>query len=119
MITVVIGLVAAMMGAMGVAAIAAPEKFLAVVGSQVLGRDGRNEVRAVYGGMGLAMAAGLLYAISADSYRPGILLFMAVLFFGMAAGRVVSAVFDKGVSGKMMGLAAVEALGGVLLVWAG
>lgn len=117
--TVVIGLVAAIMGAMGVAAMALPEKLLAPIGLQVLGRDGRSEVRAVYGGMGLAMAAGLVYAISAEAYRPGIVLFMAMLLIGMATGRVVSAALDKGMSGKMLGLTAVEGLGGALLIWAG
>jgi hypothetical protein len=52
----------------------------------------RAEVRAVYAGFGLAIAAILGYAIAApDQVRTGILLAVSAALIGMAFGRVVSA----------------------------
>ena len=55
----------------------------------------RSEVRAVYGGFGLAMASVLAYAaVAAGPHRSGILLAVGMALAGMAFGRVVSAVVD-------------------------
>ena len=117
MATTVVSIVAVAMGGMGLSALAAPERFLAVTGSRVLNRDGRNEVRAVYGGFGIAMSGILVYALLVDEYRMGILLCMAMALLGMASGRVISALFDRGVSLKMMGVAISEVVGGLALFW--
>ena len=54
-----------------------------------------SEVRAVYGGFGLAMAAVLTYtAVDAGSNRTGITLPVGIGLAGMAFGRLVSAVVD-------------------------
>lgn len=56
---------------------------------------GRNEVRAVYGGFGLALAGVLMVALADASLRTGICLTIAAALAGMAGGRVISAVLDR------------------------
>jgi hypothetical protein len=56
---------------------------------------GRNEVRAVYGGFGLAMAAGLAAALAVPGLRAGVCLAVAAALAGMAGGRLVSAGIDR------------------------
>ncbi|MBW8711787.1 MAG: DUF4345 family protein [Mycobacterium sp.] len=53
----------------------------------------RSEVRAVYGGFGLAIAGVLGYAAVADGdLRKGILITVAAALAGMAVGRVAAAI---------------------------
>ena len=55
----------------------------------------RSEVRAVYGGFGLAIAGVLVFAIvDQGDIRTGILITVGVALAGMAFGRIVSAVVD-------------------------
>ena len=55
----------------------------------------RSEVRAIYGGFGLAMAGVLGYAAVADGdLRAGIVIAVGAALAGMAFGRLVSAVVD-------------------------
>ena len=56
------------------------------------GDNGRAEIRAVYGGFGLAMAAVLSYALTNDAVRDGIVLTVGAALAGMAGGRVLSAI---------------------------
>jgi hypothetical protein len=90
--SVLVFAVAAFFAAMGVAALVRPERIVAYVGTTSQTLDGRNEVRAVYGGFGIAIAAVLLAAPAA--FQPGVLLCTAVALFGMAAGRVFSRLVD-------------------------
>lgn len=79
----------------------------------------RSEVRAVYGGFGLALAALLLAADGATAdFRDGVLVTVAVSLFGMAAGRAVSALVEpRGLLGAGGFFLAVECLlGGLTLV---
>jgi hypothetical protein len=87
-------LIAALFALMGLAAIARPERILATVGTPALTRDGRNEVRAVYGGFGLAIAALLCAARYDAAIRSGALLAVGLALAGMAAGRVLSILLD-------------------------
>ncbi|MDX6698487.1 MAG: hypothetical protein QOE65_1884 [Solirubrobacteraceae bacterium] len=82
--------------AMGLLALAAPARVLEPFGVAVGTADGRNEVRAVYGGFGLAVA-GLLgvAAAGSGSTREGILVAIGFALAGMAAGRLVSALADR------------------------
>lgn len=79
---------------MGVYALAAPAAMLRPFGFSSLGTDAqRAEVRAVYGGFGLAIAGVLGWAVSAPGQlRTGVLITVAVALAGMALGRVLSAV---------------------------
>lgn len=93
---VVVLVVALGFGAMGVLALARPADVLAQFGVAVETADGRNEVRAVYGGFGLAVAAVLAVAALGDpSTADGIVVAVAVSLLGMAAGRLLSAMRER------------------------
>ena len=89
--------VAAAFALMGVLSLAAPARVLSQFGVPALTRDGRNEVRGVYGGFGVAVAALLLSVLAAPPLRPGACLAVAVALVGMALGRLVSAFVDRGI----------------------
>ena len=63
-------------------------------GTTALTRDGRNEVRAVYGGFGLAIGLLLLATLSLAGMRAGVFLTVGVALLGMAAGRLISSILD-------------------------
>jgi hypothetical protein len=100
---------------MGLAALVAPERILATFGVAVTTADGRNEVRAVYGGFGVAMAAMLGVALDAPQLAPGILACLAAALGGMAGGRLVSAALDRGAGRAPVVFGALEALAAVAL----
>jgi len=79
---------------MGLIALAAPAQVLAPFGVSVTTIDGRNEVRAVYGGFGVAVAMLLIVARSRPVLRGGVLVAVATALAGMAAGRVLAALVD-------------------------
>ena len=95
--------------AMGAVALATPAAFLLRFGSKVLGPDGKREVRAVYGGFGLAMAGILIFGLYVPEYRSGIFLSLGVALMGMVGGLIISAIIDRGVS-LLMAAAAVSEL---------
>jgi hypothetical protein len=85
-------IVAVGFAAMGVVALLRPADVLAQFGVTVTTADGRNEVRAVYGGFGLAVAGLLAVAALGDpSTADGIVVAVAFALIGMAAGRLLSA----------------------------
>ncbi|NAS25866.1 DUF4345 domain-containing protein [Herbidospora sp. NEAU-GS84] len=85
---VIIAVVAIFFAGMGVYGLVAPEKLVAPFGMRVTSADGRSEVRAVYGGFGLATAAALiLAALDASTLRDGVLVAVALALGGMAVGR--------------------------------
>jgi hypothetical protein len=80
---------------MGMYALAAPAMLVRPFGITLEQSTSRSEVRAVYGGFGLAMAAVLAYAaVDVGPHRTGILLAVGMALAGMAFGRLVSAVVD-------------------------
>lgn len=111
-------LVALGFAAMGWIAIAAPQCVLAQFGVPNLNVDGRNEVRAVYGGFGLAIAALLGFALIMPALREGICLAVAVALGGMAAGRLLSAAIDSTLGRTPLIYMVIELLGAALLVLA-
>jgi hypothetical protein len=110
--------VATFMTAMGLLAIATPTRFLRFVGSETLGREGRNEVRAVYGGFGIMMGGILLFALQQTDYRSGILLCMGLALVGMSLGRVVSVILDRAITPMIVVGAVGEMVGGSVLILA-
>ncbi|MFG1707449.1 DUF4345 family protein [Nonomuraea sp. M3C6] len=93
---VIIGVVAVFFAGMGVYGLVAPGTLVAPFGIRVASADGRNEVRAVYGGFGLATAAALaLAAFGVGTLRDGVLVAVALALGGMAAGRVVSMLLER------------------------
>lgn len=80
---------------MGLFALARPDRIVDRFGTDVTTLDGRGEVRAVYGGFGIAVAVVLFWALLADdAARWWVPFVVAVATFGMAAGRLVSLVLD-------------------------
>ncbi len=80
---------------MGIGAILLPMRVTAQFEIPSLTASGKNEVRAVYGGFGLAMALMLFIAVEVSAMRTGILMTVAAALSGMASGRVISAFIDK------------------------
>ena len=93
MAVAVIGVIAVFFLGMGVYALAAPAALVRPFGTTLGGDAGRSEVRAVYGGFGLAIAAVLGYAAVVDGdLRKGILITVGAALAGMALGRVAAVV---------------------------
>jgi Domain of unknown function (DUF4345) len=89
----VIGVIAVFFLGMGVYAIAAPAALVRPFGITLGESASRSEVRAVYGGFGLAIAGALVYAAVADGdVRTGILITVGAALAGMAFGRLAAAV---------------------------
>jgi hypothetical protein len=86
--------IAVFFAGMGLYALAAPAAMLRPFGVTLDTGTARSEVRAVYGGFGLAIAAVLVYASRVPEVRTGVLITVGAALSGMAAGRVVS-VFDE------------------------
>lgn len=80
---------------MGLAALARPAAIGNFFDVRFDSVDGRNEVRAVYGGFGLAIAWALWLALQQPELRAGVLTCVALALAGMAAGRVFSALLER------------------------
>ena len=91
----VVLVVAAGFALMGAGALVRPADVLGQFGVTVGTVEGRNEVRAVYGGFGLAVAALLAVALGDESIREGMVLAVAISLAGMAAGRLVSIALER------------------------
>ncbi|ANY09993.1 hypothetical protein AFB00_11895 [Pseudonocardia sp. HH130630-07] len=83
------------MGLYGLVAPAALVRPFALVADRP---ESRSEVRAVYGGFGVATAAVLGATLVLPGMRPGVVLTVAVMLLGMAAGRVISRLVDRPVA---------------------
>jgi len=115
---ILLGFVSVAFAAMGVAALARPVAVTAQFGIPQLDVDGRNEVRAVYGGFGLTISAALGLALFAPDMRAGIALTVALALAGMALGRLISMALD-GRMGRYPALyLGIECVGAALLVYA-
>jgi hypothetical protein len=79
---------------MGVIALVRPARIVGYFGTCELTVDGRNEVRAVYGGFGIVIAALLAWTLMDPTLAPGVLITVAISLIGMASGRVVSRLID-------------------------
>ena len=91
----VVAVIAAFFLGMGVYALAAPAALVRPFGVTPETPTSRSEIRAVYGGFGLAIAAVLAYAaFRGGDVQKGILITVGVALAGMALGRIVSAVVD-------------------------
>ena len=80
---------------MGLYALAAPASLIRPFGITLSRPESRAEVRAVYGGFGLAIAGVLVYAALHPSASDAILITVAVALAGMAVGRLISAIVDE------------------------
>lgn len=80
---------------MGVFALSRPAALIRPFGITLPEPTSRAEVRAVYGGFGLAIAGVLTLAATGHPAREGILITVAAALGGMAVGRLVSGVIDR------------------------
>ena len=89
----VISVIAVFFLGMGVYALAAPASLIRPFGITLGEAASRSEVRAVYGGFGLAIAGVLVFAaLNPGDVRTGIVIAVAAALAGMAFGRVAAAV---------------------------
>ncbi|WP_006245510.1 DUF4345 domain-containing protein [Mycolicibacterium tusciae] len=92
----VIAVIGVFFAGMGCYALAAPAAIIRPFGITLGSAAARSEVRAVYGGFGLAIAGVLGYAaVAGGDVRTGILIAVGAALAGMAIGRLVSAVLDE------------------------
>ncbi|MGH8530443.1 MAG: DUF4345 family protein [Nevskiales bacterium] len=80
---------------MGLTALARPAYIGSFFDVRIESIDGRNEVRAVYGGFGLAVALALLLATQRAEWRDGIIICVSLALAGMAGGRLFSALLER------------------------
>ncbi len=97
--------------AMGLLALIAPQSITRMVDLPTLPMAARNEVRAVYGGFGVAMGALLLFSGHWSHWQPGVVLTVGVALLGMAVGRLVA----WGVDGRLERFPALFLVGEVVL----
>jgi len=76
---------------MGIYGLAAPAALIRPFGVALDRPEARAEVRAVYGGFGVAIAGILAFAVLRPEFRTGIVLTVGVALIGMAFGRVFAA----------------------------
>ena len=95
MTLLVIAVTGVFFAGMGVFALARPAALIRPFGISLPDPTSRAEVRAVYGGFGLAIAAMLALAATGHPARDGILLTVAAALGGMAFGRLVSGAVDR------------------------
>lgn len=98
MATTVIVVIGVFFLGMGLYALAAPAALTAPFNLSAQTPESRSEVRAVYGGFGIAMAGVLgAAALDAGDIRTGAVVTVGLALLGMAAGRLVSRLFDTSV----------------------
>jgi hypothetical protein len=102
---------------MGLIAIAAPTRVTKQFDITVLSVNGCNEVRAVYGGFGLAIACMLWISLHIFALRAGICLTVGAALAGMMAGRIVSLVLDHSIGRFPLIYGCIEFVGAGLLFY--
>jgi hypothetical protein len=94
--TTIIVIAAVLFLGMGVYALIAPAALAKPFRIVVDAPESRSEIRAVYGGFGLAIAAVLAAAaFDAGGIRTGAVITVAAALAGMALGRLLSRLADK------------------------
>ena len=96
MTSLAIWVVAVFFFTMGMVALFDPERFAEPLGLSPEPLIGTNEIRAVYGGYGVVVCALILYSANRPELRPGVFTAVSFSLLGMAAGRLVSAVIERG-----------------------
>lgn len=81
--------------AIGAVGLLSPRRIFALFGVPAETADSRNEIRAVYGGMCLALAATLIGAPALGSMADGVIFAVMILLLGMVAGRLISLAMER------------------------
>ncbi|WP_181775978.1 DUF4345 family protein [Amycolatopsis pittospori] len=96
MAAVLIGLVALFFLGMGLLGLVAPRRLILPFGIKLESATARTEVRAVYGGFGVAIAALLGFAaFDVGGIQRGAAIAVAVALAGMAFGRLVARFVER------------------------
>lgn len=82
-------------GAIGVSAMIRPRNLLQGFSIEANEPESRNEIRAVYGGFPLAVAALLIFSLTRPDLSDGILTALATSSAAMAIGRIISVLIDR------------------------
>ena len=101
---------------MGTVALVNPNYVFHYFGIEAATPEIRNEIRAVYGGFGVALAALLLLGAAWPDHAVGIRLTVAVALLGMAAGRMLGFCVERCGRWPWVFGCVELALGGALLV---
>jgi len=80
---------------MGLTGLIRPSYVVGIFGLKPDTPDARNEVRAVYGGFGVAIAALLWSTFAIPDIRGGVIISVAVALAGMATGRLIATVIER------------------------
>jgi hypothetical protein len=81
---------------MGVAALVRPNLIPAQFGTIADSSDARTEIRAVYGGFGVAMAVLLIVAaLQSGDTQDGVALAVGIALGGMAIGRLIGMTIER------------------------
>lgn len=92
---VIVFVVAALFAAMGIYGLVAPQALVSPFGIVLARPAGRAEVRAVYGGFGVAVAVVLVVAgLNRGAAGAGAVTAVAAALLGMAAGRLAARVAE-------------------------
>ena len=94
MTTAIIVVLAVFFLGMGAWGLTAPASLVRSFGIVLPGPDARAEVRAVYGGFGVAVAAVLVLGALQPGLRTGVAITVGAALLGMAGGRVVARLFE-------------------------
>ncbi len=99
---VALAIAALAFAAMGAGSLLRPDLVTAQFDMPARTALARSEVRAVYGGFGVAVASVLAATRWAPGLRAGVCLTVAAALGGMAAGRVVSALVDRALNRRVV-----------------
>lgn len=105
----------ALFAVMGAALLWKPEYLTRLTGVELTTVESRNEVRAVYGGFGVAMAIAMFIAMVYSPLSGGIMLTSGLALIGMAAGRGYSAWLEMPTNSLIWVFLGIEALLGLML----
>ncbi|MEU7531764.1 DUF4345 family protein [Saccharothrix sp. NPDC042600] len=82
--------------AMGIYALLAPKALVRPFGITIDTPEARSEIRAAYGGFGLAVTTALIVAaLNVGGLRTGMVMAVAAALAGMALGRLLSRLTDQ------------------------
>jgi hypothetical protein len=101
---------------LGIMAFARTKHLLRGFGIETSVADSWNEVRAVYGGFPLAMAAILIVSLFAPVLTDGIAVCVGSAMLGMCLGRLVSGILDRTLGRMPQIFAAIEFVVAMILI---
>lgn len=114
--TVIVIIAAAIYALMGLMALFAPAALAVFIGHDAVSRDAANEIRAIYGGLSLAIAT-MLFSTLNTPLGVVVQAMVGVMLLGMLAGRLIAVAIDGSPSKRMWSYAAIELVFGLPLIW--